>query len=164
MGNEPTLAISKLGCLNCCLTRAGGKNYDHWLAVSRGKSFPGPVGLHCLYRFRRISCYTESIGAVPSAAHHINSIQKTVESITSIFVQVRDVKCRGAATINVLLSELIDLGSEMEEESMGTSENPLPDTDCKLSPGRTIPAAWKACQATGRVKVGTLGMKEAESI
>ena len=98
MRNEATPAISRLVCLYLMSGVWGKENFDHTLAVSRGRSILRWPSVPCVDSERWISCSTESFEAVPSAARHFSIISKPVETISSIFLQDRDVKCQGTAT------------------------------------------------------------------
>ena len=91
-------AILKRACLYLMYVVWGGKNFDHTLAVSRGWSILRWPSFPCVDSERWISCSTESFEAVPSAARRFLIITKPVETISSIFLQDRDVKCQGTAT------------------------------------------------------------------
>ena len=98
MGKEATPAISKLGCLYLMSGVWGKKNYDNPPSVSRYRSFPRWPPWH-IDTEESISCSTESFEAVQSAARTFSIIIKPLETVSSIFFQIRDVKCRSTTTM-----------------------------------------------------------------
>ena len=96
MGKEAEPAISKHAWLYWMSGVWGKKNFDNWLAVSRGRSFCS-CPLVCIDSERWISCSTESTLAVPSADSRFFIIIKPLETIKSILLQRNDVKCQGNA-------------------------------------------------------------------
>ena len=95
MGEEAKPAISKRACMYLMYGVWGKKNFDHTLAVSRGRSILRWPSFPCVDSEGWISCSTESFLAVPSAVSRFSIIIKPVGPTSSMFLRGRDIKYRG---------------------------------------------------------------------
>ena len=120
MGKRANLAMYRLSCPYFLSWLWGKHSYDHWFPISRGILFTSSLLQHFIDSWGRISYSAESIEAVPSAARRFYSLREPVESYSSIFLRESDITYKIGLQWIVLQSELMDLGSEVENEGRKT--------------------------------------------